>query len=233
MRLLAVTKSGAHLVVATYRQICIISLYDGEVVRQFGYRLGVTAIAVDPNGLIFVAVSNRKILCFTEDGLLVRTLTLVCDPMGLAFFADGRMVLAEKGSSVNTRLAFYTPGCDLPVSTTASSYLPEIINDLKVSKQTSEIYVVGHGHTFVKVFSMSGEFIRQIGNNCIPVNYISLTDDDMIFASNTQYWTISLWTCKGAFVQQWYFKYRAQSFVILPCGLVAVSCHRDNRIAIF
>ena len=101
-----VTKSGKHFIVVVDGMMKILSSSDGNVVREFGYNeFGYNSnflryVSVDTTGMIWTCDLGNKLLCFTENGKLVRAIKLGFFPNAITCCLDGRILVVNNSTLI-------------------------------------------------------------------------------------------------------------------------------------
>jgi DNA-binding beta-propeller fold protein YncE len=239
---IAVSKSGEHLIVANEESSEVVVLtMDGELVRRIKVYepLGV---AVDVNGNIWVCEPASRLKVFTEQGELIRTISLDKNPLAVAFLSNGNAVV----STTTRQVVTVTPdgqqvGIFNAYDTKQLAKHP--LCDIKVSPN-DEILVADFDANLIDVYSVNGKNLRSLCVHEEPgvrnPSGFAITPDGFLIVVENLGERMSIWSPDDKCIRRWgcYGNHPGQfskpwHVAILPNNLIAVTDTRNDRIQIF
>lgn len=250
---IAALKSGKHLVVTNdlTHNFSIISL-SGQIVRtvggygnkpgEFAYPKGV---AVDSDGNIWVTdCTNKRLQCFTEDGVYRSSFPTPFQPNAVEIFPDGDCILVSfnfEGNHQSNRIFIFTPEGDVVTSFGTTGTGPEQFGlNIFGIKATNydEILVTDSDNDRVHIFSSSGQWKRSLGEGQLadPTG-LAVASNGHLLVVECDGARISIWSRTGQLMQRWGSKGKEPGklkepwhVAILPDGRIAFTEFGNNRI---
>lgn len=232
-RRLAVTKAGNCMSLSWCGNVHLITAGGNEIlfkversVRRPGMQnlFNFCDITMDSSGLFWTCDHTAKIiLCFTEDGRLMREIFTRFRPTAIAFSKDNELMVAEwsfgETAGLRSQITFYAH--DKPVRVIRND-VPRRIHRMLVCPRTGEIYVMDSSVDRISVFTPDGKFDRFVGTGMQKPTGMALTGDGQLIVCEHDCQCLSIFTSEGDTVARWQLQHNPLDLAILPHGKIAV-----------